>query len=157
MGKFWKAYVGGLFIVAGLAVGFAGCSGFVNPFVDAEHTFKEDVRKDLRVLHEKVEGFEDIVEKAVKDLVGCNCGDKPAPAVVDQWFQDTGYSNIYLWGHVVNGVLYYTYIFDSNTNVVSPVRRMGAIPPGKTKSDLPDNATKEFNPIPIKGLAAPAK
>jgi hypothetical protein len=172
MNKFWKAYFGALFILMGFtiaSVGVSGCKGFINPVVDAERTFKEDVKKDIKILHEKIDGIEDRIEKAVKDavkdIVGCtcdpnkvcNCGDKPAPVIVDQWYQSREYANIYYWGHIVDGVLYYTYIYDSTSGGPPfPARRFGAIAPGKTRSNLPDNATKEFNPTPVKGMA-PAK
>jgi hypothetical protein len=170
MGEFLKNYVLAICLgVVGISLMVSGCRGLINPLTDAERVFKEDVKRDIKILHEKIDGVEDRIEKAVKDAVkdivgcacdpnkGCNCGDKPAPVVVDQWYQSREYANIYFWGHIVDGVLYYTYIYDSQSGQPPfPARRFGAIAPGKTRSSLPDNATKEFNPTPVKGMA-PAK
>ena len=163
MNKFWtfKTYFAGLVVLFILCVPLieSGCRGLVNPVTDAERAFKADVKKDIKILHEKIDGVEDRIEKAVRDatndLVGCkcdptkvcNCGDKPAPVVVDQWYQSQENANIYFWGHVVDGTLYYTFWYVASTHQTYRV-----ITGSKTAT-----LTKNFLPQPVKGMVAPAK
>ena len=96
-----------------------------------EHMVSEDIRKDLDKVAKQVEGL--------MDLNGCTCDkgghpDQPAGS----WFQSSTNPDVYYFGYVSDGILYY-YYYSVNGQVVK----------SKTGPDDIKKSTKNFIAKPV--------